>query len=213
MGPKIIDALIDNGLVKDSADIFSLKKEDIEPLERFAEKSASNLTEAINKKKKIELERFIFALGIHHVGEETALDLAKKFGSLEKIAEEPLENLQKIRDIGGVVSESIYNWFRDKKNQELLTKFKKAGLKIIYRKPDVKSQKLTGKTFVLTGTLESMTRDEAKEKIRQLGGDISESVSAKTDYVIAGSEPGSKLKKAQELGLKIITEKEFLRLI
>ena len=112
-----------------------------------------------------------------------------------------------------MVSESIYNWFRDKKNQELLTKFKKAGLKIIYRKPDVKSQKLTGKTFVLTGTLESMTRDEAKEKIRQLGGDISESVSAKTDYVIAGSEPGSKLKKAQELGLKIITEKEFLRLI
>lgn len=213
LGPKIMDALINNGLVKDAADIFSLKKEDVEPLERFAEKSASNLIEAVNQKKKIELNRFIFALGIHHVGEETAIDLAKQFGSIEKLSRAPLENLRKIRDIGGVVSESVYNWFHDKKNQELLKKFEKAGLKIIGQKPKAKSQKLNGKTFVLTGILESMTRDEAKEKIREQGGDISESVSPKTSYVIVGKDPGSKLKKAQELGVKIITEKEFKKLI
>lgn len=216
LGPKIIDTLIDNGLIKDAADIFSLKKEDIEPLERFAEKSAYNLIEAINQKKKIELNRFIFALGIHHVGEETAIDLAKKFGSIEKLFEAPLEDLGKIRDIGGVVSESVYNWFHDQKNQELLKKFEEAGLKVkspAYAKASAGAQKLSGKTFILTGTLESMTRDEAKEKIRQLGGDISESVSVKTSYVIAGSNPGSKLKKAQELGVKIITEKEFKKLI
>jgi DNA ligase (NAD+) len=213
LGPKNIDAFLDSGLIKDAADIFLLKKEDIEGLPRFGKKSAENIIASIAAKKQIDLARFVFALGIRHVGEETAQDLAKNFGSIEKISAASLEDLEKIRDIGGVVARSVYDWFRDKKNQELLKKFKKAGLRVETHKTSLKSRKLEGKKFVFTGGLETMTREEAKERVRQLGGDISESVGKETDYVVAGSEPGSKFEKAKKIGVKILGEKEFLKLI
>jgi DNA ligase (NAD+) len=212
LGPKIIDKLLDEGLVQDPGDLFELKEGDITPLERFAEKSAENLIKSISEKKEIALSKFIYALGIRNVGQETAIELAKRFGSVKKIKEAKLEEIDSILDIGPVVAKSIYEWFSDKDNLKFLDKLENK-LKIINQKPSSKSQKLSGQTFVLTGSLESMTRDQAKEKIRELGGDISGSVSLKTDYVVAGSEPGSKAERAKKLGVKIISEKEFLNLI
>jgi len=213
LGPKIIDKLIEEGLVSDPADIFQLKEGDIIPLERFAEKSAKNLIESIQSRKKITLARFIYALGIRNVGEETALDLAEIFGSLEKIKKASLEDLQKIRDIGPVVAKSIYEWFQQKRNTELLDKLRKFGVEIESLKIKAKSLKLKGLTFVLTGSLEIMAREEAKERIRELGGEISESVSKKTNYVIVGKEPGSKFNIAKKLKVKTIEEREFLNML
>jgi DNA ligase (NAD+) len=212
LGPKIVDRLIDEGLVSDPADLFELEEGDILPLERFAEKSAKNLIGAIQSRKKITLSKFIFALGIRNVGEETAQDLAEYFGTLEKLKKASLEELQKIMDVGPVVAKSIYNYFQDKRNLQFLEKLKKVGVEIIVEKKR-KYQPLKGKTFVLTGGLETMTREEAKEKIRLLGGEISESVSSKTDCVIVGKEPGSKYEKAKKLGVKTVSEKEFLKLL
>jgi DNA ligase (NAD+) len=226
LGPKIVDQLIDEGLIEDAADIFSLTQGDLEPLERFAEKSARNLIEAINKAKKIPLARFIYALGIRHVGEENARLIAQKIITKLKKKDKKLkikeflkiakgfslEELQKIPDIGPVVGKSIYDWFHDKKNIKFLEKLDKVGIEI--ELPETKiSPKLEGKTFVFTGALKSMTRDEAKEKVRLLGGDVSSSVSKNTDYVVVGEEPGSKYEKAKKLGVKIISEKEFLEMI
>ena len=168
---------------------------------------------AIQEKKKIPLHRFLYALGIQHVGQETALDLADRFGSMEAIENATLEELQKIRDIGGVTSKSIFGWFRSPLNKKLLRRFEKAGVRIEHAHVSKHPQKLSGKKFVLTGTLEGLARDEAKAKIRELGGDVSESVSKETDYVVAGSEAGSKLEKAKKLGVKTIDEKEFLKLL
>jgi len=226
LGPKIIDQLIEEGLIEDAADIFSLTQGDLEPLERFAEKSAQNLIEAINKAKKIPLARFIYALGIRHVGEENAQLLAQQAVAKLKIKSEKLKikeilkifqnfslgDLQRIPDIGPVVGKSIYDWFHDKKNIKFLEKLEKVGVELEVPKIKI-SQKLAGKTFVLTGALKSMTRDEAKEKIRLLGGDISSSVSKNTDYVVVGEEPGSKYEKAKRLGIKLIDEKEFLEMV
>jgi DNA ligase (NAD+) len=211
LGAKIVDRLIEEGLVEDPADLFLLKEGDLIPLERFAEKSAKNLIEAIQSKKEITLAKFIFALGIRGVGEETAQDLANHFGSLEKLKKATKEELQEILDIGPVVAGSIFNWFREKKNLEFLKKLKKVGIEIESLKPKVK--RLKGKTFVLTGTLETLTREEAKEKIRELGGKVSSSVSKKTDYLVLGKEPGSKYEKAKKLGIKIIDEKQFLKIL
>jgi DNA ligase (NAD+) len=213
VGPKIIDRFLDEGLIKDAADLFSLKEEDIQHLERFAEKSAANIISSIQSKKEIKLERFLFGLGILQVGEETAIDLAKNFPSSEKIKKSSIEELKKIQDVGPKVAESIYKWFREKRNLEFLEKLKKAGITIISSKSEARNPKLTGKIFVLTGELESMTRDEAKEKIRELGGEISSSVSKNTDWVVAGFEPGSKFDKAQKLRVRILSEKEFLKII
>ncbi|MBU1131355.1 NAD-dependent DNA ligase LigA [Patescibacteria group bacterium] len=211
LGPKIVEQLINEGLVTDAADLFKLTEGDLEPLERFAEKSAKNLVESIQSVKEIELAKFINALGIRHVGEETAIALAHQFGSLTKLESADLEELESIRDIGGVVAKSIYEYFRDRESQNFLKKLENVGVQVSSSK--VQSGKLSGKTFVLTGSLESLPRDEAKDKIRSLGGQISESVSQKTDYVVAGDEPGSKFDKAKKLGVKIISEKEFLKLI
>jgi len=213
LGPKIVDRLIDEGLVSDPADLFKLEEGDISPMERFAEKSAQNLISAIQFRKKITLSRFIFALGIRNVGEETAQDLAEYFGSIEKLKKASLEELQKITDVGPIVAKSIYQWFREKRNLEFLEKLKKVGVEIQYQKSKIKNQKLRGLTFVLTGGFESMTREVAKEKIRLLGGEISESVLEKTDYIIVGKKPGSKYEKAKKLGVKTIREKDFLKMI
>ncbi len=211
-GPKIVDRLIDEGLVSDPADLFKLEEGDILPLERFAEKSAKNLIEAIQSKKKITLSRFIYALGVRNVGEETAQDLAEVFGSLEILKKANLEELQEIMDIGPVVAKSIYDYFKDKKNLKFLEKLGKVGVEIIIGKK-ARKQPFLGKTFVLTGALETITREGAKEKIRLLGGEISESVSKKTDYVVVGKEPGSKFEKAKRLGVKIINEREFISIL
>lgn len=212
LGPKITNRLLDESLVQDPSDLFQLKEGDLVLMERFAEKSAKKLIEAIQKRKKITLPRFIFALGIKNVGEETALDLAEHFGSLEKLTKASFEELEKIRDIGSVVAKSIYDWFHERRNLKFLEKLKKAGIEIISEKK-AKYQPLKGKIFVLTGSLEKMPRKEAKEKIRSLGGKISESVSKKTDYVIVGKKPGSKYEKAKEWGIKMIEEKEFLEIL
>ena len=213
LGPKIVDRLLEEGLAQDPADLFLLKEEKIKHLERFAEKSAKNLIKAIQEKKKIELTRFIYALGILHVGEETAIDLAKHFGTLEKLAEASEEKLARLHDIGPVVAKSIYKWFQNPQNLKFLKKLKEAGVIIkSLSRGKSSNQKLLGLTFVLTGGLENLTRDEAKEKIRQKGGEISESVSKKIDYVVAGREAGSKLERAKKLGVKIINEQELLKI-
>lgn len=211
IGPKVIDALMDAGLIKDAADIYKLTKEDFLNLDRFAEKSAENAVAAISARKTISLERFIFGLGIPHVGIETAVDLARKFGTLEKIAASSLEELENIKDIGGIVAKSIYEYFQH--HSALLEKFKAIGLKILKTESTLKSQKLKGQTFVFTGSMESMSRESAEELVRTHGGDASSSVSKTTTYVVVGSEPGSKADKAKKLGVKILDEKEFLAII
>ncbi|PIS17312.1 MAG: NAD-dependent DNA ligase LigA, partial [Candidatus Nealsonbacteria bacterium CG09_land_8_20_14_0_10_42_14] len=208
LGPKIIDQLVDENLISQPADIFELKEGDLIPLERFAEKSAKNLVEAIQKRKKIPLARFIYTLGIRHVGEETAINLAQYFGSINNLEKTTKEELEVIPDVGGKVAQSIHQWFQSKRNQKLIEDLLKVGVKIL--PPEKVARTLAGKTFVLTGSLESITRSEAQKKIRLLGGHPSSSVSKETDYLVAGSEPGSKLDKAKKLGVKIINEKEFL---
>ncbi|MBU1159730.1 NAD-dependent DNA ligase LigA, partial [Patescibacteria group bacterium] len=212
LGPKIIDALLDNGLIQDAADIFDLKEGDLTPLERFAEKSAENLIKAINEKREIELDRFIISLGILHAGERTAQSLADRFGTLGNIKSASLDELRSVKDIGEVVAKSVYDWFRDDFNKKFLQRLlNRIKVKISGRKKV--GAKLKGLKFVLTGSLDSMPRDQAKEKIRLLGGEAVESVSSKTDYVVAGKDPGSKYDKAQKLGVKILKEKEFLDII
>lgn len=211
VGPKVIDALMDAGLIRDSADLFKLEKRDFLNLDRFAEKSAENAITAISAKKTIALDRFIYALGIPHVGTETAVDLARQFGTLEKITSATFEDLEKIKDIGGVVAKSIYEWFRH--NAKLLEKFKKIGVCVLKTESTQKSSKLKNKTFVFTGTLESISRESAEQLVRSHGGDTSSFVSKTTSYVVVGSEPGSKAEKAKKLGVKIIEEKEFLKLV
>ncbi|MDP2709374.1 MAG: NAD-dependent DNA ligase LigA [bacterium] len=222
LGPKIIEQLYKVGLVRDISDFYELTAGDLLPLERFAAKSADNLVKAIGEKKEIELARFLYGLGILHVGEETALLLAKQFSIfnfqfsikdlINKFSKLRLEDLEKLPDVGPIVAKSIYDWFHDRHNLELLDKLEKNGVSIL---PITgrKEQKLAGQTFVLTGGLSQLTRDEAKAKIRELGGDVSSSVSKNTDYVVAGSEAGGKLAKAKKLGVKIIDEEEFMKIV
>lgn len=213
LGPRIIDRLIDEGLVSDPADLFNLKEGDILSLERFAEKSAQNLIKAIQLKKKITLPKFIYVLGIRNIGEETAYLLAEHFGSLQNLKRVSLSKLEEIRDIGPVVARSIYEFFQEKRNLKFIEKLKKAGVIIEGLSSTVRSSRLKGLTFVLTGTLETMTRKQAKDNIRLLGGEISESVSKNTDYLVVGKEPGSKLEKAKKLGIEAIKEEEFLKMV
>lgn len=213
LGPKIIEQLIKEGLVKDLSDFFKLTAGDLKPLERFADKSAENLVAAIEAKKEVDLARFIYSLGIRHVGEESALALAKRFGSLEKIKNSSLDEIISIYDFGEIMAKSAHGWFHDKNNLRLLARLAAAGVKVTSLKLSSKGAKLAGQTFVLTGGLNKLTRDQAKAKIRELGGEISSSVSRNTDYVVAGSEAGSKLEKAQKLGVKVIGEEEFIKLL
>jgi len=210
LGPKIIDRLMDEGLVQDPADLFDLKEGDVKNLERFAEKSAENLIKSVQDKKEITLAKFIYALGIRNVGEETAIDLAKHFGNISKIKKASLEDFEQISDIGPIVSKSIYEWLKERENLKFVERLEK---KVKITNPQPKAQKFKDKTFVLTGSLESMSRDEAHAKIRELGGDVSESVSSKTSYVVVGLDPGSKAEKAKKLGVEILSEKQFLDLI
>ncbi|PIS42290.1 MAG: NAD-dependent DNA ligase LigA [Candidatus Kerfeldbacteria bacterium CG08_land_8_20_14_0_20_40_16] len=212
LGPKIIDQLLENNLIKDVSDIFSFTASDLEPLERFAEKSAANIIEAVEKAKKITLARFIYALGIRHVGEETAIDLANHFRTISRLQKASFDDLNKIYEIGEVVARSISDFFRDNRNLQLIARLLNQGIKI--KEPEVrKKTAASGKAFVVTGTLPSLSREEAKTKIREAGGKAASSVSPSTDFVIAGDNPGSKYEKAKKLGVKIISEKELLNLL
>lgn len=214
LGKKIVEQLVDEGLVKNVADIFTLTTGDLEPLERFAEKSAENLIESIRAAKKVTFSRLIFGLGIEQVGEETAIALADHFGTLKKLMSASESELESIMDVGPRVATSIELFFANKEKQQLIVELERNGVIIQKQTPaQKKSGKLSGKTFVLTGTLEKYSRDQAKDMIRSLSGDISGSVSKKTDYVVVGENPGSKYDKANKLGVTILRESEFKKLI
>ena len=212
LGPKILRRFKDEGLITDAADIFILTKEDIAPLERFGEKSAENIINEIGNKKHISLTKFLWALGILHVGEETARDLADNFGTLEKLEKANVEEINNIENIGPAVSKSLFSFFQNKNNLNFIKKLEKNGV-IIEKAEKKKAGKFTGLNFVLTGTLSSMSREIAKEKILALGGKVVGSVSNKTSYVVAGVDPGSKLRTAEKLGVKVLNEKDFLKML
>ncbi len=213
MGPKIIEQLMTEGLINDPADIYKLTDGDLQPLERFAEKSAQNIIEAVEKSKEISLERFIYALGIRHVGAETATDIAEQFGTIEKVLSRKKEDLDSIYGIGEAVGNSFDEYFSDKKHLKMIHNLQKLGVKILPFHSPVVSKKLGGKSFIITGSLESMPRDDAHKLIVKNGGNISSSVTSKTDYLIVGDEPGSKLDKAKKFGTKILSETEFLKMV
>lgn len=211
MGPKIVDILLEQNLISEYADIFTLKKGDLVSLPRFAEKSADNLISSINKSKNVTLARLLVGMSIPQVGEETAYDLAKRFKQLDKLQNAEYEELERIVGVGPIIARSLVDFFGQKENKKNVSNLLKY---IKIEEVDTTSVlKLQDKTFVLTGGLESMSRDEAKSKIRKLGGIVGESVSKNTDYLVAGNDPGSKFDKAQSLGVKILTENEFLALL
>lgn len=211
LGEKNVVALVDAKLVRDIADIYTVTVDDLLKLDRFADISAKKLVDAIQAKKTPPLERFILGLGIRHVGAQTAIDLVSTFHSITALQNASLEDLRAVEGIGGVVAESIIAWFADSDNEVLLEKFEKVGVKPIYKK---KSGKLTGQAFVITGTLETMSRDEAADRIRTLGGTFQTAIAKDTTYLVTGGKVGgSKLKKAQEYGTKIIGEQEFKEII
>ncbi len=208
-GPKVIDALLDNNLIATASDIFTLEKGDLEALPRFGEKTITNLLAAIKKAKEVDLARFVFALSIAQVGEETAEDLAEHFGSIQNIAKASFEELEAIEGVGPVVARSVRDWFDDPKNQEELAKLREF-CKIGKKAKSVQGGVFAGKTFVLTGTLATMSRDEAKAKIKAQGGEVSSSVSKHTSFVVAGDDPGSKYDTALKLGVTILDEQQFI---
>jgi len=213
IGEKIAGALIENGLVKDAADLYSLTKEQLMTMDGIEEKSANNLLNAISESKERPLARFIFALGIRHVGAEIADILANHFGSIDTLSQATGKELTQIPAIGPKIAESIVAFFHKEGNRSIIERLEQAGVTLKESEDKQKDLPLKGQQFVLTGTLGSLTRNEAKARIKALGGGIGSSVSKKTTYVVAGTDPGSKLEKAQKLGIKIIDEGEFLKLI
>lgn len=210
IGGKILERFIDEGLIRDAADLFTLRREDIEELERFAEKSAENIVNTIESRRKVPLARFIYALGIEHVGEETALALAEHLGRIEKIMDAEKEELEAVPDIGPVVGESIERFFRDRRGRGLVSRLlKQVRVEPARKRPGTARPSVSGKSFVLTGTLDRYSRDEAKALVRERGGKVSGSVSLKTDFVVAGKDPGSKFDRAKTLGVRILNEREF----
>lgn len=213
-GPSVINALLDAGLVRDAADLYSLRKEDLLKLERMGEKSADNLLAALDESKKNELDKLLFALGIRHVGAKVARILATEFGSMEKLQQAQPEELAQIRDIGDKIAESAVTWLNVPANIDLVERLAAAGLTMTFTPPaSQEDNPFFGKTLVFTGTMPTLGRAEAKTMAQDVGAKVSSSVSKKTDYVIAGAEAGSKLEKAQQLGVTVIDEAEFLRML
>ncbi len=214
LGEKLVAQLDEKGLIRDLSDLYTLRLEDLEQLERMGHKSARNLLDALERSKRTTLARFIYALGIRQVGEATARALADQFGTLERIMAADMEQLQEVPDIGEVVAESIYLFFRERHNREVLEKLLAAGISWPATAPAPAADRpLAGKRFVLTGTLRSMSRERAKELLHALGAKTSGSVSSRTSYLVAGSDPGSKYDKARQLGIPILDEAAFLKLI
>ena len=212
LGDKLITQLIEKDLVKEPADLYTLTKDDLLKLDKVADKAATNLLEAIEKSKKTTLAKFIYALGIRHVGEHIANVLAQHFGNIESLASATEEELMAIDEIGPEIAQSIVSYFEDEDNRRQLKRLLECGIQIEAPSRPAKSP-VAGKTFVFTGTLSSMTRSQAKELVERLGGRVASSVSAATDYVVAGASPGSKLAKAREKGVTVLNEEEFLKLV
>src|SRR6266849_4066441 len=212
LGDALVSQLTEGGMVKNVADLYRLTKDDLLKLERMGDKSAQNVLDEIAASKKLPLERVIYGLGIRFVGERTAQFLSEHFGSLDAIMKASAEELQEVNEVGPRIAESIVEFFSDEHNRQLVSDLRKAGLTLTGQKKE-KGTKLAGKTFVLTGTLERYSRDEAKKMIEDAGGRVSGSVSKKTDYVVAGSDAGSKLDKARELGVAVIGEDEMESLV
>ncbi len=210
MGPKVIDVLLQENLIQTPVDIFTLKKGDLLSLPRFGQKSVDNIFDSIEKAKHVSFARCITALSIDGVGEETAQLLADSFDDFKELQKATVEDFEKIHGIGGVVAQTIHGWFIDVQNKKILTELLKH---VVLKKEEKKSNKLSGATFVFTGTMDQISRDEAKRVVKDNGGSVSSSVSKNTNYVVAGSEAGTKLKKAEQLGVVIISESEFLKMI
>jgi DNA ligase (NAD+) len=213
LGYKFLEQMVDKGIIQDQADLYTLEKADLMKMDRMGDKLAQNLLDAIAKSRKPALANLIYALGIRNVGEHLATVLARNFKSIDNLAGQSLEDLTQVHEIGPVVAESIYNFFRNPKNLKVLDKLKKGGVIFPEEKTGPRETPLGGKTFVLTGGLDSMTRDEARKVIESLGGRLSSAVSRKTDFVVAGKDPGSKYADAQRLGVTILNEDAFKTMI
>ncbi len=214
LGESLVDQFVDSGKVRDAGDLYSLTLEDIATLERMAKKSAANLMAQIEASKSRDLANLVYALGLRHVGDRTATTLARHFGSLDKLSQASVEELDDIPEIGLTVAESVHDWFRDEGNIELCRRLAAAGVTTTSQKASgATDDRFAGKQFVLTGTLESFNRDEARAAIESGGGRVSSSVSKKTDYVVAGAEAGSKLEKANALGVAVVDEAAFKKML
>jgi DNA ligase (NAD+) len=215
LGEALIDQLVDRGLVKDVADLYFLDAQTLEKLDRMGRKSAAKLLQEIERSKSNELWRLLNGLGIRHVGERGAQVLANHFASVDAIRDASLEELQQVREVGPIMASSVRTWFDSEENRALIEHLRRAGVKLAEEKkaPAEGPRPLEGKTFVLTGTLDAMSRDEAAARIERLGGKVTGSVSKKTSYVVVGAEPGSKLEKARALGVPTLDEPAFLALI
>jgi DNA ligase (NAD+) len=217
LGPAVIDQLVEKGLIKDISDLYFLKRDDLISLERMAEKSADNLLDAIEKSKKKSLANLVYGLGIRYVGVHTSEVITRYYPTLGKFKKASLEELIEIKEIGPKIAESIVLFFKEKENLAIIERLRSAGLNFSQEEEKARKEKvaqiLAGKQFVLTGILKDFTRTQAEEIISELGGRVTGSVSKKTDYVIAGEDPGLKYQKAQKLGITIIYEEEFKKLI
>jgi DNA ligase (NAD+) len=214
LGEKLVDQLVDKGLTKTPADLYRLDLETLAALPRMGEKSAANLLQTIEKSKHTALDRFIYALGIRNVGDATAKDLARHFGSLDALMNASLDELMEVPEVGPVVAESIVQFFAEPHNREVIHDLRRAGVRWEEGRTRGKTRLgVAGKTFVLTGQLSHWTRDEAKERIEAAGGKVSGSVSKKTDYLVVGADPGSKLAKAEALGIPLLSEDDLRALL
>ena len=214
LGDKLVDQLVDENIIHSLPDLYRLDVSTLSVLPRMAEKSAQNIVDALQKSKQAKLARFIFALGIRNVGETTAKDLARHFGKLDKLRAADMDQLQQVPDVGPVVAQSAYEFFRERHNVEVIEDLldpRRCGL-VLEESEGLNAVELplSGKTFVLTGTLPTMSRDEAKSRLEALGAKVAGSVSKKTDYVVAGTEAGSKLDKARELNVEVWDESRLL---
>ena len=213
VGHKYLEQMVDKGIIKDQADLYLLTKRDLMRMERMGDKLAENMLQAIDESKHPILSRLIYALGIRNVGSHLAEVLAKNFGSIESIANQNREDLIQVHEIGPIVAQSIENFFHNPKNLKILEKLKEGGVNFPVEKSEIGEKPLAGKSFVLTGSLDAFTRDEAGRIVKDMGGRVTTSVSKKTDYLILGKEPGSKRDKAERLGIKILTETDFKKMV
>lgn len=212
LGPAVMQQLIDSGLVRTAADLYSLSPKQLEPLERMGKKSAQNAVDAIARSRDNDLWRLINALGIRQVGEKAAKTLAQRFGTMDALAAAPEEELTAVDDVGPITARYLCQWMKSPQSRDLLARLKAVGVNMTCKEKTVDSR-FAGMTFVLTGTLEKFTRDAAAEMIEKRGGKAAGSVSKKTTYVVAGENAGSKLQKAEALGIPVLTEDEFLALL
>jgi DNA ligase (NAD+) len=213
LGYKFLEQMVDKKIIEDQADLFFLKKEDLMKMDRMGDKLAENILTAIDKGRNPGLANLIYALGIRNVGYHLAGVLAKNFKSIDNLTQQSTESLASVHEIGPIVAESIYNFFRNPKNLNVLEKLKEGGVKFPVEEKTVKETSLSGKTFVLTGGLDSFTRTEARKRIEDMGGRVASSVSKRTDFVLVGKDPGSKYDDALRLGIKTLDENDFKRII